>query len=112
MSNDNLNNKIINNVRDKIIISNIKGEKEKMLSSKKKILAIASCVVILAGGYVSVDAVNNGEITNTIKEKISSFVVKADGQEKKLQPSKEENGYVFYEYEISDIMVNRLIRRI
>ena len=39
-----------------------------MLSSKKKILAIASCVVILAGGYVSVDAVNNGEITNTIKE--------------------------------------------
>ena len=102
MSNDNLNNKIINNVRDKIIISNIKGEKEKMLSSKKKILAIASCVVILAGGYVSVDAVNNGELTNTIKEKVSSFVVKADGQEKELQPSKEENGYVFYEYEKDD----------
>ena len=102
MSNDNLNNKIINNVRNKIIISNIKGEKEKMLSSKKKILAIASCVVILAGGYVSVDAVNNGEITNTIKEKISSFVVKADGQEKELQPSKEENGYVYYEYEKDD----------
>ena len=49
-----------------------------------------------------VDAVNNGEITNTIKEKISSFVVKADGQEKELQPSKEENGYVFYEYEKDD----------
>ena len=102
MSSDNLNNKIINNVRDKIIISNIKGENEKMLSGKKKILAIASCVVILAGGYVSVDAANNGEITNAIKEKISSFVVKADGQEKELQPSKEENGYVFYEYEKDD----------
>ena len=36
MSNDNLNNKIINNVRDKIIISNIKGEKEKMLRIKKE----------------------------------------------------------------------------
>lgn len=106
MRNDEFNKKIIENVKNRIVVSNLESEEHMKISKKKQIISIASMAIIMVtGSFFTVNAATNGELVKKIKEKINITIVNEDGTEETLEDANiyvtDNNEYVV-EYLIKD----------
>ena len=106
MRNDEFNNKIIENVKNRIVVSNLESEAYMKISKKKQIISIAAMAIIMVtGSFFTVNAATDGELVKKIKEKINITIVNEDGTEETLEDTNiyvtDNNEYVV-EYLIKD----------
>lgn len=106
MRNDEFNKKIIKNVKNRIVVSNLESEEHMKISKKKQIISIAAMAIIMVtGSFFTVNAATNGELVKKIKEKINITIVNEDGTEETLEDANiyvtDNNEYVV-EYLIKD----------
>ena len=86
MRNDEFNNKIIENVKNRIVVSNLESEEKMKINKKKQILSIAAMMIIMVtGSFFTVNAATDGELVKKIKEKINITFVNEDGEETTLE---------------------------
>ena len=101
MENKELNNRILRNVRSKIVVSNLESEENMKINAKKQILSIcAVALVMVSGGFFTVNAATNGQLVQDIKEFVTVTLVKEDGSNQKLEGKTtiDENGDTWLEY--------------
>ena len=106
MRNDEFNKKIIENVKNRIVVSNLESEEHMKISKKKQIISIAAMAIIMVtDSFFTVNAATNGELVKKIKEKINITIVNEDGTEETLEDANiyvtDNNEYVV-EYLIKD----------
>ena len=106
MRNDEFNKKIIENVKNRIVVSNLESEEHMKISKKKQIISIAAMAIIMVtGSFFTVNEATNGELRKKIKKKINITIVNEDGTEETLEDANiyvtDNNEYVV-EYLIKD----------
>lgn len=105
MDNNELNNKIINNVRKKIAISNLEKEDNMKTYKRKQIVSIFAVIVLfVTGSFATVNAATDGELVENVKNFIT--VKFGDGNEYKaveVRKGVDENGNEYLEYELKPL---------
>ena len=62
MENNELNNKILKNVRNKIVVSNLEKEYAMKISKRKQIISLcATTIILLSGSFLTVNAATEGK---------------------------------------------------
>ena len=85
MERNELNKKIMEKVRNRVVVSNLESEENMKLNKRKQVLSVAAVMVImLTGSFFTVNAATDGELSNKIKETIRVVLVKEDGSEEVL----------------------------
>ncbi len=105
MENNSLNKKIIEQVKNRIVISNVESEENMKINKKKQILSIAAvAVIMLTGGFFTVNAATNGELAENIKDTIKVVFVNDDGTENEVEGTtyKDSNNHTIETYETND----------
>ena len=105
MENNSLNKKIIEQVKNRIVISNLESEENMKINKKKQILSIAAvAVIMLTGGFFTVNAATNGELAENIKDTIKVVFVNDDGTENEVEGTtyKDSNNHTIETYETND----------
>ena len=107
MENNELNNRIIKNVRNRVVVSNLESEEKMKISKKKQVVSLMTVVIgLFTGGFITVNAATNGELANKVKETIKDVMyLKVDGQEKELKPTEYinlENNHTIQDYNFSE----------
>ena len=70
-NNNNLNKRIIENVRNRVVISNIESEVNMKLSKRKQILSVvAACMIMIGGSFITVNAATDGQLVEKVTETI------------------------------------------
>ena len=70
-NNNNLNKRIIENVRNRVVISNIESEVNMKLSKRKQILSVvAACMIMIGGSFITVNATTDGQLAEKVTETI------------------------------------------
>ena len=103
-----LNKKIINNVRSKVVVSNLEREEKMKINKKKQIISMAAVLMIfLLGGFATVNAATKGQLTQKIKDTITVTLIKeGDGTYQMLyndenQEKLDENDMTYVTYNIT-----------
>ena len=104
MENNNLNKRIKENVRNRVVISNIESEVNMNISKGKQILSVmAICIIMLGGSAITVNAATGGKLAEKVTETIRVIFKDKDGKEIEIDgavKSESNNGTVEkYEYE-------------
>lgn len=102
MENKELNNKILRNVRNKIVVSNLESEENMKLNVKKQIISICAVVLVAtSGGLFTVNAATNGKLVQDIKEFVTVTIVKKDGTTENVEGKTrtDEYGNTWLKYE-------------
>lgn len=69
MESNELNNKIIKNVRNKIVVSALEREESMKIEKRKQVISLcAVMLVIFSGGFMTVNAATNGKVVEEIKD--------------------------------------------
>lgn len=103
MENNELNKKVMEKVRNKIVISNLESEENMKLSKRKQVLSLVAVIVImLTGSFVTVNAATNGELAEKVKDTIKNVFVEINGKEVKGVTTKDSNGHTIETYEFKD----------
>ena len=105
MENNELNNKIIENVRNRVVISNLESEENMKLNKRKQVLSLITVMlVLLTGSFITVNATSNGEVVDQIKDKIKVIFVKDDGKEEQLKGSvyTDSNNHKIEKFEVEN----------
>ena len=105
MENNELNNKIIEKVRDKIVISNLESEENMRLKRKKQVLSlVAVLIIMLTGSFMTVNATTNGELVEKVKDTIKVIFVNEEGKEKEVNGTtyKASNNHIIEKYNFED----------
>ena len=72
MGNNELNNKILKNVRSKIVVSSLESEERMKISRRNKIVSIcAALMIVVSGGLFTVNAATDGKVAEEIKKFIT-----------------------------------------
>lgn len=72
MENNKLNKKIFENVRNRIVISNLESEENMKLNKRKQVLSVVGVMVImLTGSFFTVNAATDGKVVEEIKKVIT-----------------------------------------
>jgi uncharacterized metal-binding protein len=92
MENNELNNKILKNVRNKIVVSNLEKEYAMKISKRKQIISLcATTIILLSGSFLTVNAATEGKLVEDIKEKYKEIItIDYDKSKYKLTEMKEE----------------------
>lgn len=86
MENKKINNRVLKNVRNKIVVSNLEREENMRLNMKKQIMSLCAVLtLVMAGGIVTVNAATDGKLLDTIKETIKVTFVNDDGIKEELE---------------------------
>lgn len=105
MENKNLKEKIIKNVRNRVVVSNLESEESMKLSKKKQILSLtAVMLVMLTGSFITVNAATDGEVVNKVKDTIKVILVKEDGKKEQVKGTSyiDSNNHAIEKYEINE----------
>lgn len=101
MENNELNKKIFENVRNRIVVSNLESEENMKLNKRKQVLSIAAIMVImLTGSFFTVNAATDGKVVEEIKKAIT---IKYDESRYKVVTENQIeniNGEEYVKYEI------------
>ena len=90
MKNNELNNRILKNVRNNIVVSNLEREENMKINKRKQFISLcAVSLLILSGSFVTVNAATDGKLVEDIKDVI---VVKLDKDNYKVTTEKDSNG--------------------
>lgn len=101
MEDNELNKKVIEKVRNKIVISNLESEENMKLDKRKQIVSLAVvAIVIFAGSFLSVNAATNGELVEKVKDSIKVVLIREDGKEEQLKGNTytDSNNHIIEEY--------------
>lgn len=80
MENNELKKYILKNVKSKIVISNLESEESMKINMKKQIFSVLAVIMlVLVGGFFSVNAATDGKLIENIKEVIKVTMIKDDG---------------------------------
>lgn len=92
MENNELNNKILRNVRSRIVVSNLEKEEAMEKIKRKHIISLcATTVIVLSGSFFSVNAATDGKLVEDIKEKYKEIItIDYDQSKYKITDVKEE----------------------
>ncbi len=106
MRNEKLNKRIVENVKNRIVVSNLESEEYMKLNKRKQIISVAAMmIVMITCSFFTVNAATDGELVKKIKEKINITIVNEDGTEETLEDANiyvtDDNEYVV-EYLIKD----------
>lgn len=86
MENKELNKRIIENVRNMVVISNLESEENMKLNKRKQILSLVSVMIImLAGGFATVNAATDGELAEKVKDTIQVIFTEKDGKQEEVR---------------------------
>lgn len=102
MEDKDLKYKIIENVRNNIVISNLESEEKMRISNRKKIVTLGVVALMtIFGSFATVNAATDGKLIENIKEFVSVKIVKDDGSSKELNGTeyKDKNGDTWIKYE-------------
>ncbi len=112
MEDNKLSEKIINNVRNRIVVSNLESEEKMKISKKKQVISIAMiCLILLTGSFVTVNAATDGKLVKDVKDTIKTVTVRIvkNGEitEMKAEPIEyDENGNGLISYHLTDSNVD------
>lgn len=112
MENNELKKYILKNVKSKIVISNLESEESMKINMKKQIFSVLAVIMlVLVGGFFSVNAATDGKLIENIKGVIKVTMIKDDGVAVQLDGKEytDSNGdnWVHYENENTQIDVNK-----
>lgn len=99
-----LDKKIIENVRNKIVVSNLEKEENMRISKKKAIISIAAVIMIfISGSFVTVNAATEGKLVENVKGLIN--VTFNESKYKKVESKKgvDEQGNEYTECVIESL---------
>lgn len=105
MENNELNRKIIEKVRNVVVISNLESEEKMKLSKKKQVLSfVAVMMIMFAGSFMTVNAATNGELVNKVKEGMKVIFIKEDGKEEEVKGTTytDSNNHTIEQYEVEE----------
>ncbi len=105
MENQELNKRIMKNVRNKIVVSNLEREESMKVRARKRMISMcAVAVILLSGSLLSVNAATDGKLVEDIKEKYEEIVVvkfNKDDDTVTTQKDEKEEKYENYIEEIT-----------
>lgn len=102
MENNKLNNKIIENVRNRVVVSNLESEESMKISKRKQVLSVvAVMVVMLTGSFITVNAATDGELAQKVKDTIQVIFTDKDGKQKEIKGTTytDSNNHTIEKYE-------------
>lgn len=86
MGNNKLNKKIIENVRNRVVVSNLESEESMKISKRKQILSgVAVMFVMLTGSFITVNAATNGELAQKVTDTIQVIFTDKDGNQEEIK---------------------------
>lgn len=86
MENNELNKRIIENVRNRVVISNLESEGNMKINKRKQVLSLVVVMVImLTGSFITVNAATNGELVEKVKDTIQVIFVDKDGKQEEVK---------------------------
>lgn len=86
MENNELNKKIIENVRNRVVISNLEREENMKINKRKQILSlVAVMAIMITGGFFTVNAATNGELSEKVKDTIQVIFIDKGGSEEEVK---------------------------
>lgn len=86
MENNELNKRIIENVRNRVVISNLESEGNMKINKRKQVLSlVAVMVIMLTGSFITVNAATNGELVEKVKDTIQVIFVDKDGKQEEVK---------------------------
>ncbi len=103
MENNELDKRIIENVRNRVVISNLESEEKMKFSKRKKILSLAVVmIVMLTGSFVTVNATTNGELAEKVKDTIQVIFTDKDGKQEEVKGNTytDANNHIIEKYQI------------
>ena len=69
MENKELNDKILRNVRSKIVVSNLEKEEKMKLKQRKNVISLCAIVVVLlSGSFLTVNAATDGKLAEKLQQ--------------------------------------------
>ena len=75
MENNELNNRILKNVRNRIVVSNLEKEEAMKIENRRKVISLcATVVLLLSGSFLTVNAATDGKLAEDIKEKYKEII--------------------------------------
>ena len=85
MESNQINKRIIEKVRNRVVISNLESEENMKLNRKKQILALAAVgIFMITGSFITVNAATNGELADKIKDTIKVVFINDEGKEENV----------------------------
>lgn len=86
MENNELNKRIIENVRNRVVITNLESEENMKINTRKQVLSlVAVMVIMLTGSFITVNAATNGELAEKVKDTIQVIFVDKDGKQEEVK---------------------------
>lgn len=103
MENNELNKRIIENIRNRVVISNLESEENMKFNKRKQILSLALVMIImLTGSFVTVNAATNGELVQKVKDTIQVIFTDKDGKQEEIRGTTytDYNNHTIEKYQI------------
>lgn len=103
MENNELNKKIIENVRNRIVVSNLESEENMKLNKRKQILSlVAVMTIMLTGSFFTVNATTNGELVEKVKDTIQVIFTDKDGKQEEVKGTTytDSNNHTIEKYKV------------
>lgn len=99
MENNDLERKIINNVRNKIVVSNLEKEASMKMSKRRTIISLTALFLILvSGSFLTVNAATDGQLAQDVKDLITFTFDTSKYKQTEGQKGVDENGNEYYHY--------------
>lgn len=102
MENNKLNKKIIENVRNRVVVSNLESEENMKISKRKQVLSVvAVMIVMLTGSFITVNAATDGELAQKVKDTIQVIFTDKDGKQEEIKGTTytDSNNHTIEKYE-------------
>ena len=102
MRNNELDRKIFENVRNRIVVSNLESEENMKLNKRKQVLSlVAVMIVMLTGSFITVNAATNGELAEKVKDTIQVIFTDKDGKQQEVEGTTytDSNNHIIEKYE-------------
>ena len=103
MVNNELNKKIVESVRNRIVISNLESEENMKINKRKQIVSlVAVMLIMLKGSFITVNAATNGELTEKVKDTIQVIFTDKDGKQEEVKGTTytDSNNHTIEKYHI------------
>ena len=103
MVNNELNKKIVESVRNRVVISNLESEENMKINKRKQIVSLVVVMLImLTGSFITVNAATNGELAEKAKDTIQVIFTDKDGKQEEVKGTTytDSNNHTIEKYHI------------
>lgn len=112
MVNNELNKKIVESVRNRIVISNLESEENMKINKRKQIVSlVAVMLIMLTGSFITVNAATNGELAEKAKDTIQVIFTDKDGKQEEVKGTTytDSNNHTIEKYHIEKYGTEHII---